>query len=55
MPHKQRSERIMQKELLRKSGQTEPRSDVGVRWALYAFTEPADHKRVKHFPKSIAY
>lgn len=36
MQHKQRSERIMQKELLRKSGQTEPRSDVAVRWALYA-------------------
>lgn len=36
MQHKQRSERIMQKELLRKSGQTEPISDVGVRWALCA-------------------
>lgn len=51
MPHKQRSERIMQKELLRKSGQMEPRSEVGT----VCFTEPADHKRVKHFPKSIAY
>lgn len=30
MQHKQRSKRITQKELLRKSGQTEPRSDVGV-------------------------
>lgn len=41
MQYKQRSERIMQKELLRQSGQTEPRSDVAVGTAVY-FTVQGD-------------
>lgn len=53
MQHKKRSKKTVQKELLRRSGQTEPRSGARVDGHC-VLTVQGDLKRMKHFIKSVA-